>query len=234
MLELIEFCRGPLFRLTFLIMVFGLLRIIILDLWGAVNAYRRAGDKSLPWGAAISKTIQWLFPVRHAFTRRPVYSLVSILFHIGLIAVPIFLSAHVRLWENSTGLSWWTLPHGWADALTLLTIACGILLFIGRTSSATSRFLSRKQDYLWPVLLMIPFLTGYVCASMTMSPTVYQVCLLTHLVSAELIFVLIPFSKIAHCVIMPLSQFIIALAWKFPAHVNEPIAKALQEERKTT
>ncbi len=231
MQELIEFCRGPLFRLTFFVMVFGLIRILVLDIWGAVEAYRRAGDKDLAWGSAISKTAQWLFPIKHAFTQRPLYSLLSILFHIGLITVPIFLWAHVRLWEESIGLSWWTLPYNWADILTITTIASGLFLLVGRLSSATSRFLSRKQDFLWPILLIIPFISGYVCASLSVSPATYQVFMLIHLLSAEFIFVLMPFSKIAHCVVMPLSQFIIILAWKFPARVNEPISRTLQKER---
>ncbi|MEZ5359736.1 MAG: hypothetical protein R3F48_13035 [Candidatus Zixiibacteriota bacterium] len=231
MQELIEFCRGPLFRFTFFIMVFGLLRILFLDVWGAFDAYRRAGDKQLAWGAALSQTLQWLFPVKHAFTHRPLYGLFSILFHIGLIIVPIFLLAHIQLWNDSIGLSWWSIPHNWADYLTILTIVCGVLLLIGRISSATSRYLSRKQDFLWPALLILPFISGYMCASMTLSASMYQIMMLVHLLSAELIFVLMPFTKIAHCVVMPISQFIIVLAWKFPAHVNEPIARTLRKEK---
>lgn len=212
-------------------MVFGLLRILVLDIWGAVVAYRRAGDKQLDWKAATSKTLQWMFPVKHAFTQRPLYSLISILFHIGMIGVPVFLLAHVQLWESSTGVSWWTLPYAWAEALTLLTIGGGLFLLIGRLSSATSRFLSRPQDYLWPALLILPFISGYICASMSISAGVYQVIMFIHLLSAELIFVLIPFTKIAHCVIMPLSQFIVVLAWKFPARINEPIARTLRQKK---
>ena len=80
---LLDFARGPLFRLSFAIMVFGLLRFLALDLYGAWEAYRRAGDKSLPWGLTIRRSLQWVFPVNRVFGNRPFYSMVSILFSFG-------------------------------------------------------------------------------------------------------------------------------------------------------
>lgn len=226
----IEFAQGPLFRLTFGIMILGLARLIIIDIWNALEAWRRAGDKSLAWKEAIVKTIGWLFPAKRVFARRPIYSFLSIVFHVGLIVVPIFLLAHIQLWEESTGASWWSLPHFWADLLTIMTVAAGVALLTGRLAVRGARALSRAQDYLWPVLLVIPFITGYACSNLVMAPVTYQVFMLVHLVSGELIFVLIPFTKVAHCVLMPFSQFIITLAWKFPARVDEKICTTLNKK----
>lgn len=226
----LDFARGPLFRLTFIIMVLGLLRIFFLDIHGAFEAYRRAGDKSLAWGNAIRKTLRWIFPVKSAFAQRPVYSVLSILFHVGLILTPIFLLAHIQLWEGSIGISWWSLPHFWADFLTISTVIAGFGLLIGRLGSKGARMLSRRQDYFWLLILLIPFVTGYLCANSSLSPKGYQVSMLIHILSGEMIFVLIPFSKIAHCVLMPISQFIITLAWKFPARVDDKIAETLRKK----
>lgn len=226
----IEFAQGPLFRLTFGIMILGLIRLLVLDVINAVEAYRRAGDKSLAWTAAITKTVSWLFPLKRAFTQRPVYSVISIVFHIGLILVPVFLLAHIQLWEAGLGVSWWSLPHFWADLLTITTIVTGAALFFGRIGQRSAHALSRTQDYLWPILLIIPFVTGYICANTVVGPATYQLTMLVHLLSAELIFVLIPFTKIAHCVLMPLSQFIITLAWKFPARVDDKICTTLKKK----
>jgi len=228
--EILDFARGPLFRLTLALMILGLARVLILDIWGAISAYRRAGDKKLVWGDAVIKTIQWLFPVKRVFTRRPIYSLFSILFHVGLILVPIFFLGHVQLWKNSIGLSWWNLPEFWADLLTLTTIAFGLALILGRLGSSSARYLSRKQDYIWIPLLIIPFITGYACANMLLSPSWYRILMLSHVLSAEVIFIFIPFTKIAHCVLMPLSQFILALAWKFPARVDDKICTTLKKK----
>jgi len=227
---ILDFARGPLFRFTFAIMTLGLLRILLLDLWNAFKAYRRAGDKTLPWGVIVSRSLQWFFPVKRVFNHRPVYSIFSILFHIGLILVPVFLYAHVELWRQAIGFGWLTIPKAWADWLTVTTIVFALALFIGRVFSPSSSFISRKQDYLWPLVLIIPFITGYVCANLAVSARVYQISMLGHVLSAELIFVLLPFTKIAHCVLMPLSQFISNLAWKFPAETDEAVCTTLNKK----
>ncbi len=227
---LLDFARGPFFRFSFAIMALGLLRVIVLDLLGAYDAYRKAGEKDLPWGLIISRSLQWFIPINRVFKYRPIFSSISILFHVGLLLVPVFLFAHVHLWKQAIGFGWFTLSKEWADWLTILTIASGIALFIGRVFTRSSSFLSRFQDYLWPLLLLVPFISGYVCANLTISPKLYQLLMLTHVLSAELIFILMPFTKIAHCVLMPLSQFVSNLAWKFPADTDDAICTTLNKK----
>lgn len=226
----LDFARGPLFRLTFALMVLGLLRILILEIAGMIGAYRRAGDKNLPWRLIISRTFEWLVPVKRLGHNRPIYSILAIIFHIGLIVTPIFLFAHVHLWKQSVGFGWWTLSPEAADILTLVTIAAGLAIFLGRIGNRAARAISRKQDMLWPLLLLIPFVTGYVCANLGVSPAAYQWFILIHILSGELIFVLIPFTKIAHCVLMPFSQLVSTLAWKFPARVDDDVCETLNKK----
>lgn len=227
---LLEFARGPLFRFSLAVMLLGLARVILLDLSAAYMAWRRAGDKTIPWNWIIRRTLMWFFPVNRIFASRPVYSLYSILFHVGLLLVPIFLYAHVELWRGAIGFGWWTLPKGVADWLTMATIVFGLLLVISRIASQSSRFLSRKQDFLWPIILLFPFVTGYICANTGVGPSAYQFFMLVHILSAEAIFILLPFTKIAHCVLMPMSQFISALAWKFPPETDEDICTTLNKK----
>ena len=227
---LLEFTKGPLFRLTFAIMVLGLLRILFLDLVGMYEAYRKAGDKCIPWKLTIGRTLLWLFPVKRVFNHRPLYSIFAILFHIGLIVTPLFLFAHVQLWKSALGFGWFSLPREWADILTFIALGGGLAIFIGRVGWRKSRAISRKQDYLWPLLLIIPFITGYFCMHSNLTPRAYDICMLIHILSAELIFVAPPFTKIAHCVLQPLSQLISVLAWKFPASVDEDVCATLNKK----
>ena len=226
----LNFARGPLFRLCFAVMILGLIRIFYLDIWGAFKAYRKAGDKRMPWKLIISRGMEWLFPVKRIAHNRPVYSLLSVLFHVGLLLVPIFLFAHVQLWKASIGIGWITLPYQAAYWLTLSTIVFAFSLFLGRLFSKSASFISRKQDYFWPLLLLIPFLTGFVCAHLNVNPQTYQTYMLIHVLAGDLIFVLIPFTKIAHCVLMPLSQIICTLAWKFPPDTDDAISTTLNKK----
>ncbi len=228
--EFLNFSRGPLFRLCFAVMILGLARILILDIWAAVMAYRKAGDKTLPWGLIISRSLEWLFPAKRLFHNRPVYSVFSILFHIGLILVPIFLFAHVQLWQSAIGLAWPTLPYDVAKWLTISTIVFGLALILGRLLVPSASFISRKQDYFWPLILLIPFVTGFICAHLSIAPQTYQFFMLVHILAGNLIFVLLPFTKIAHCVLMPLSQVVGTLAWKFPPDTDEAITTTLNKK----
>jgi len=224
---MLEFARGPLFRLTFAILVLGLLRLVVLTIWNIVQAWYQAGDRQLPIRDIIVQTMRWLLPFGTLFRTRPVFSLISIIFHIGLLLVPIFLFAHVELWKSVLGFGWPVLPKGPADVMTVVTVVGAVLLFIGRIKTSESRFLSRKQDVLWPPVLALPFITGFACAVLPLSPGMYQWSMLIHILSAELIFLLIPFTKIAHCILLPFSQLISVLGWKFPADSGEKVAIAL-------
>jgi nitrate reductase gamma subunit len=228
--SLLDFAKGPLFRLSFALLVLGLIRIFYLDIRGAYKAYKKTADKKMPWKLIISRTWEWLFPLKRLKGNFRFYSVFSILFHIGIIIVPIFLFAHIDLWNSSVGLSWIALPYSWAFWLTVSTIIFGTALFISRLVINTMRALSRKQDYLWLMLLLIPFVTGFICANLNISPDYYRFFMLVHVLAGEIIFVLIPFSKIAHCVLTPMSQIICTLAWKFPPDTDEKISTVLNKK----
>ena len=223
----IEFGRGPLFRFSFALMVLGLLRILALTFIGMIEAFRQSPDKILPWKDLLRNTVGWLFPVRRLWTKRPVYSATSLLFHIGLIWVPLFLSAHVLLWKQAVGFAWATIPQKLADRLTLVVIIAGLSIFLGRLLHSGARKISRRQDYMWPLLLVVPFATGFVCTNGNIAPATYQVMMLFHIYAGNLILILIPFTKIAHCVLAPLSQFVSGLAWKFRPGAGDKVAATL-------
>ena len=100
----IAFGRGPLFRIAFSLMLLGLLRIFVNTIIGVVEAYRRSSDKIINWREVRHQTVAWLFPIGRLWRARPLYSTLSLLFHIGLLLVPVFLAAHVLLWKLSVGL----------------------------------------------------------------------------------------------------------------------------------
>ena len=228
--SMLDFARGPLFRFTFALMVFGLVRLVGLTIYGTVRTYLLAGDKRVAWPIVRERTLWALFPFLRLRRTRAVYGMVSVVFHIGLILVPVFLFAHVHLWERGIGISWLTLPPLAADVLTIVVIVASVALFVGRVSSPLSRVLSRAQDYAWPLLLLIPFVSGFFASHPTWCPIGYHLMMLIHVLSAELIFVLIPFSKIAHCVLIPFSQLVSDLGWRFPATAGRDVAKALGKE----
>lgn len=223
----IEFGRGPLFRITLALMLLGLARIFVLTIIGVLEAYGRSPDKIVNWREVRKQTIAWLFPVNRLWRQRPVYSTLSFLFHVELLLVPLFLAAHVLLWKHAVGFGWPALPQRWANDLTLMVVVAGVGLFLGRMFDPGRRKLSRRQDLAWPLLLAAPFITGYVQSNLAIGAKTYDAMMLAHVYSADLIMLLIPFTKIAHCVLAPLSQVVTAVAWKFPAGAGDRVAATL-------
>ena len=223
----IEFGRGPLFRVAFALMLFGLLRVFALAIYGFIEEYQHTADHKVVWNEVRRQTLTWLFPVKRLWTKRPLYSALSFLFHVGLISVPLFLAAHVLLWRQSTGFAWPPIPQSLANWLSLLVVAAGIGLLLGRVLHAGARSISRFQDYLWPAVLIVPFLTGYCCANLSVAPRSYQQLMFLHIYSANLIMAMLPFTKMAHCVLMPLSQAVAGVAWKLPVGAGARVVETL-------
>ncbi|MGD9253055.1 MAG: hypothetical protein PVG92_03895 [Holophagae bacterium] len=227
--EWLVFARGPFFRFTFAVMVLGLLRHVIVTVYGVVHAYRLTRHKKIPWGRTAAQTVDWIVPLRH-MRQRWFYSAVSILFHVGAIVTPLFLFGHIQLIESSAGISWPALPEGVADRLAIMTLAAIFVLLVARLAGAGSRPLSRVQDYALPVILAVPFLTGYLAAHPGINPMPHNPTLLAHLLSAGFCFVMIPFSKLAHIALQPLARLPADLAWRFPDDYPEAVVRQIGHE----
>jgi nitrate reductase gamma subunit len=208
-------------------MILGLLRTVILTMFGVIEAYKNSPDRLVNWPEVAKQTIAWIIPVKRLWRVRPVYSTSSLLFHVGMLMVPAFLAAHTLLWRRSPGFTWPAIPQRLANYLTCIVIVTGLGLFFSRLLQKSSRALSRRQDYVWPVLLLLPFLSGYLCSNFPFGPKAYESLMFVHVYSANLIMLLIPFTKIAHCVLAPLSQLVTAIAWKFPAGAGDKVAATL-------
>ncbi len=227
---LIDFGRGPLFRFAVALAVLGLLRHAVLSLWGMRQVLRRAGDKRLALGQVVARTFVHLNPVRYFTGNRGFYSVLSTAFHVGVILVPVFLLGHVRLWRRGMGIGWPALPMSVADALTLLTLATGVLLVIGRAWFVASRQMSRPQDWLLPPLIALEFLSGYLLAHPGSNPIGLQSLTLIHVGVGDLLLLVTPFTKIAHCAMLPFSQLVSEMAWRFVPGAGHDVVKTLGKE----
>lgn len=225
----LAFARGPFFRFTFAVMVLGLLRQLVITWWGILRAHSLTADRNVSWWRAFRRTLGWLVPLRHLKQRR-LYSVTSVLFHVGVIVTPVLFLGHVQLVKASTGLSWWTLPASWADILSLVTLAAVFALLVGRLGSRPARAISRPQDYALPFLLAVPFLSGYLAAHPHLNPLPYNPTLLVHMLSAGVCFLVAPFSKLSHMALVPLTQLPSELAWRFPPDYPELVVTDIGRE----
>ncbi len=221
----IDFFMGPMFALTFLFMVLGLGRHLVLQL---DTLFRRKGDrlKHMPWRKMMKDSLGWAFPIKHLVTGNVIFSNASFLFHIGAILVPLFLLDHIALWEGLLKINLPALSPMWADILTVITIVTLLVLLMNRTIFAKMRAIGRPSDYWILVLTLLPFVTGFLAAHPSMNPLRWETMFLLHLLSAEALFLMIPFSKLSHIVLIFFDR-ISEVHWQLRPGAGDRVAEAL-------
>ncbi|MDQ1265018.1 MAG: hypothetical protein QG635_168 [Bacteroidota bacterium] len=221
----INFAKGPLFAVTFLIMLCGLGRHCLVQIYYLFIA-KGARLKNAPWKKMLSDIATWIVPVGHLIKGTVIFSIVSFIFHIGAILVSVFLIDHIVLWESFSGLDLPAIGRIAADYLTLMTIACILILLGCRIFIRRIRAMSKQLDYIILVLVLLPFIFGYLAGHPNVNPFSWEFAMLTHILSAELLFVIIPFTKLAH-IVLYLFDRLSPVHWQLKPGAGDKVAEAL-------
>lgn len=225
----LQWARGPIFVVALAFMLLGLARQLGLTLWQVVRTRRRAGDPRLPTRQVWRATMKWLVPLGRLRNRWP-YSVTTFLFHVAVIVVPLFLAEHIALWKQGIGIWWPAIPNSVATTLTLLAIAAALALVLQRAVSRASRPLNRFQDYALPILLAVAFASGFFVMHPAWNPFPADPTLLVHVLTGDLLLMLVPVTKLSHMILLPFTQLVSELAWHFPPDAGSRVALTLGKE----
>lgn len=225
----LEWARGPAFIFCFSFMVLGLMRHVALTVWETVRVMRRAGDQVLPWRALVRNTAAWLVPVKTIRQAR-LFSLTSVAFHVAILVVPVFLAGHIALWRRAIGVGWPAVPNESADVLTIIAVVTAAGLALLRLTARATRAITRPVDLLLLLALALPFVTGFLVMHPPMNPFGYESVLLLHLMSANLVFLLVPTTKLAHVVLLAGMQLVSEAGWHWPADAGSRVGAVLGKE----
>ncbi len=197
-----EFVRGPLVWIAFLGFFGGLAyRFVAMARLARKDkvVYRTYDAK---YGAR--SILHWVVPFAGVNMRmRPLYTLLSYAFHVCVLVTPVFLLAHVVLWRESWGVSWWSLPEGVADIMTLAVIFACLFFMIRRLVRPEVRNVSYLSDFLLALLVMAPFITGFAAHHQWLP---YRMTLVVHIVSGALWLLLIPWTRLVHMMWFPFTR----------------------------
>ncbi|EGV33657.1 hypothetical protein ThidrDRAFT_0346 [Thiorhodococcus drewsii AZ1] len=194
-MEFLLWVKGPLFTIAMVIFAIGLLaRLLEIFLLGRAPNYAeaRAGE----WLPGLRTMIARTVADPGTFKRAPFNVVVGWLWHIGFLIALLLFIPHIELFKGVLGLYWPGLPNPIVDLATGVTLVALVATLVHRMTHPVKRRISTTEDYLvWTVVFMV-VLTGYLAYHRLVEP--YPLALGMHILSAELLLVLLPFTKLTH------------------------------------
>jgi len=201
--DVYSFVSGPMVWVAFIVFIAG-------SLFKLIGLIRLAQQKEkfiftyMSWKYSLRSILHWMTPFgTQNMKQHPFFTIVTFVFHICLLATPLFLSAHIILFEESWGISWWSLPDGLADIMTALVILCCIFFLVRRLKEPEVQYVTSTSDYILLLVVALPFLSGFLAYHQWLD---YPVSLIIHIVSGEVMLMVIPFTRLVHMLFAPLTR----------------------------
>ena len=158
----------------------------------------------MSWKYSLRSILHWIIPFATTNWRRhPVLTVVTFSFHICLFMTPIFLFAHVILWDESFNVSWWSLPDSVAIFMTLIVIGGCIFFLIRRLASPEVQYVTSVSDYVILAIVAAPFITGFLAYYQWFD---YEIFTILHIIAGEIMLIAIPFTRLSHMLFSPLTR----------------------------
>lgn len=195
--QLYSLATGPLLYLSFVLFLGGFL---IQTLLLILETYKkeRFMFSFLSTKSAILSLSHWISPFGAQVMRKnKIFTVISFAFHLSLVCVPLFLFAHILLLSEAWGFNWPSLPRWLADAASVYVILACAYFIVRRASSPELRYISTPLDYVIPVLVIVPFVTGIWSGYKLPGFTVMHI---VHILTGEVLIAIIPFTRISHMV----------------------------------
>jgi len=197
------FVSGPLAWLAFLVFFGGcgyrLVRLLI-----DVNRTEKFIFSYMSLKFSLRSIGRWLLPFGTVNWRlHPGMTVATFAFHLCLLITPIFLLSHVVLWDEAFDLSWWTLPDGLADVMTLIVIVCCAFFLVRRLVTPEVKFVTSASDFVILAIVAAPFITGFLAYHQWFA---YPAMVIAHIVSGEIMLMAVPFTRLSHMILSPFTR----------------------------
>ncbi len=195
-----SFVAGPLAWAAFLLFLGGcsyrLIQMLLL-----VNKTEKFIFTYMSLKYSLRSILHWIIPFATTnWRKQPVLTVVTFVFHICLLVTPIFLLAHIVLWDESRK---WALSDGLADIMTAMVIIGAIYFLARRIFRPEVQFVTDWTDYMLLIVVSAPFVTGFIAYHQWFG--VHWMTIL-HMLCGEIMLAVIPFTRLVHMVFAPLTR----------------------------
>ena len=211
-MDFYELVRGPLATLSFAVFFIGIFYRIGMFYFKGTNPKMLYPKENLTNG--FKSIIYGVVPFATRFMReRPLFTIVTFIFHISVIIVPIFFMAHIILWFESFGIVYNGISNTLADVMTIFVLAACIFFFIRRMTVKELKQVSQPSDFILLGLIFTSFMTGFL-AFHQIGP--YRPMLILHILCSDVLIAMIPFSRLWHMISYPFSRYYMGVDFGAP------------------
>ena len=204
-MTLLDFAIGPALQWSLMIMIVGLC-------WRVVGVFlgRWRRDLSRPRSDALVQgglraIITRSAPSRELEKNIRFQHLTGYIWHIGFFMTVLLCEPHIDFFKSILGFGWPGLPSHLVVFPAAIALAILVMLTIRRMIDPMMRTITRPDDYLSLIIIISALITGLM-AYAHIGPR-YETMLALHILNVELLFVWIPFSKLAHMIFWLLSRY---------------------------
>jgi nitrate reductase gamma subunit len=203
-LALLEFARGPALWVSLVVLAAGSLwRIAAILRLGAKPDLSEPRSTQL-FAGALRGIFARMWP-RQEFRRRGKLGVWNgYVYHLGLAVIVFAYAPHIAFAERLTGIAWPALPGPVVYVCVGLTFVSLFLALLERLTDPVRRLLSGFDDYFSWFVVFLPLATGMMVIQQSYGPgagassPADPLAIAVHLLSVELLFVWLPFGKLAH------------------------------------
>ncbi len=197
-----EFASGTLVWIAVIVFIGGLVYRTVKMLMSAKK------DKVIypymSFGKSVRSLFHWVIPFGSRNMRaRYETTLVTFAFHICLVLLPIFLTAHVAMFAFEWGPSWITVSQSMATAMTVIVILASIFFLIRRLMLPEVRYVTFYTDYLLLLIAAAPFITGFMAYLQWFD---YKTMVTIHMIAGAIMLIAIPFTRLSHMIFFPFTR----------------------------
>lgn len=172
---------------------------------------------SLKYG--LRSLVHWIIPFATTNMRmRYETTIVTFAFHLCLVLMPIFLTAHVAMMAFSWGIQWPMLSELAADGLTIVVILACIFFLLRRLMLPEVRFVTYLSDYFLLLVAAAPFITGFIAHRQWLH---YETVVIVHMICGAAMLILIPFTRLSHMLFFPFTRAYMGSEFGAVRHVKD-------------
>jgi nitrate reductase gamma subunit len=144
--------------------------------------------------------------------KNPIMAIVSFVFHFCLFVAPIFALGHSLALYESWGISFFSLPDGLIDLLTIIFLLCAFFFLLRRIIIPRVQAISSPYDYILLFITAAPFLTGFFAYHQWFD---YKTVITLHILAGQAMLIAMPFTKLGHMVFFFFIRILLGSEYSF-------------------